>query len=149
MVNNSLDLTIYGNILTSMNWDDLRYFASFAASGSLSAAARALNVEHATIARRIAALESDLNLKLLDRRGRKLLLTAEGEQIAAIADKMEFTAEEVLGHARSMSSELCGKVTISAPPAFAAVMLAAPLAVMLAAPPSQRLRFKRCAYRLA
>ncbi len=113
-----------------MNWDDLRYFASFAASGSLSAAARALNVEHATIARRIAALESDLNLKLLDRRGRKLLLTAEGERIAAIADKMEFTAEEVLGHARSVSSELCGKVTISAPPAFAAVMLAAPLAAL-------------------
>lgn len=76
LIDNSLDWLMGGNKFTSMNWDDLRYFVSFAASGSLSAAARALNVEHATIARRIAALEADLNLKLLDRRGRKLLLTA-------------------------------------------------------------------------
>lgn len=130
MGGNCLYFFKYGNKFTPMNWDDLRYFASFAASGSLSAAARALNVEHATIARRIAALETDLNLKLLDRRGRKLLLTAEGEQIAAIAKKMEVSAEEVLRHARSLSSELSGKVTISAPPAFATVMLAAPLAAL-------------------
>lgn len=127
---NSLDWHMDGNKFASMNWDDLRYFVSFAASGSLSAAARALNVEHATIARRIAALEADLNLKLLDRRGRKLLLTAEGEQIAAIAKKMELSAGEVLRHARSLSSELSGKVTISAPPAFATAMLAAPLVAL-------------------
>lgn len=113
-----------------MNWDDVRYFASFAASGSLSGAARALNVEHATIARRIAALEGELNLKLVDRRGRKLLLTAAGARIAAISDKMEAGAEEILRHARSAASELSGQVTISAPPAFAAAMLAAPLATL-------------------
>ena len=61
-----------------MNWDDLRYFECFAAAGSLSGAARVLDVEHATVARRISALESDLKLKLVDRRGRKLLLTPAG-----------------------------------------------------------------------
>jgi DNA-binding transcriptional LysR family regulator len=52
-----------------MEWDDLRHFSAFAIAGSLSGAARALGIEHATVARRIAALEARLRLKLVDRRG--------------------------------------------------------------------------------
>jgi DNA-binding transcriptional LysR family regulator len=39
------------------DWEDLRHFAALAREGSLSAAARRLEVDHATVARRIAALE--------------------------------------------------------------------------------------------
>lgn len=39
------------------NWDDLRYVLAVADSGSVSAAARALGVNHATVLRRIAAFE--------------------------------------------------------------------------------------------
>lgn len=113
-----------------MNWDDLRYFLGFAAAGSLSGAARALHVEHATIARRIAALETELSLKLVDRRGRRLTLTPDGMRIARIGERMAVGAEQVLHHARSATSALRGDVTISAPPAFAAVMLAAPLVAL-------------------
>ncbi|MAC77293.1 MAG: LysR family transcriptional regulator [Rhodobacteraceae bacterium] len=113
-----------------MNWDDLRYFECFAAAGSLSGAARVLDVEHATVARRISALESDLKLKLVDRRGRKLLLTPAGEQIAAIGARMKREAEQVLRHARSVASTLGGDVTISAPPALAAGLLAKPLTAL-------------------
>ena len=52
------------------DWEDLRYFVVFAREKSLSSAARHLKVDHATIARRIATLESSLNLKLVDRRPR-------------------------------------------------------------------------------
>ena len=48
------------------DWEDLRYFTIFAREKSLSAAARLLKVDHATIARRIATLEVALNLKLVD-----------------------------------------------------------------------------------
>ena len=71
-----------------MNWDDLQYFSALAGTGSLSAAARALGVEHATVARRISALEASLGIGLVDRRGRRWTLTAEGEHIAAIALRM-------------------------------------------------------------
>ncbi|WP_288756095.1 LysR family transcriptional regulator, partial [uncultured Pseudomonas sp.] len=37
------------------DWEDLRHFSTFCATGSLSAAARVLSVDHATVARRIAS----------------------------------------------------------------------------------------------
>lgn len=115
---------------TDLSWEDLRYFACFAASGSLSAAARELDVEHATVARRIASLEASLKLKLVDRRGRKLRMTAAGEQIAAIIGRMGAEAQKVQRHARHAASDVTGEVSISAPPAFAAAMLARPLTVL-------------------
>ncbi|MDI3273556.1 LysR family transcriptional regulator [Pseudomonas sp. MDT1-16] len=39
------------------DWEDLRYFIVFAHEQSLSGAARKLKVDHATVARRISALE--------------------------------------------------------------------------------------------
>ncbi|TWC74277.1 DNA-binding transcriptional LysR family regulator [Rhizobium sp. SJZ105] len=110
-----------------MNWDDLRYFSALASAGSLSAAARHLAVEHATVARRIASLEGALGLALVDRRGRRWTLTAEGERIAAIADKMATEARAVQRAADGARSELSGTVTVSAPPALALQRLTAPL----------------------
>lgn len=110
-----------------MNWDDLRHFAALANTGTLSAAARLLHVEHATIARRVAALEGELGVALVDRRGRRWSLTPEGEQIAVIAERMENDSQAVRRAAEGARSELTGTVTISAPPALAAEYLTAPL----------------------
>ncbi|MBZ5762484.1 LysR family transcriptional regulator [Rhizobium sp. VS19-DR104.2] len=110
-----------------MNWDNLRHFRALAAAGSLSAAARMLSVEHATVARRVATLEEFLGIPLVDRRGRRWTLTGEGERIAAIANKMEAEARAVERAADGARSELSGTVTISAPPALAAYLLTAPL----------------------
>ena len=51
-----------------LDWEDVRFFAALARHGSLSAAARALTVNHATVARRLAALEQALGTKLFKRR---------------------------------------------------------------------------------
>lgn len=51
---------------------------SFSEEKTLSAAARKLGVDHATVARRIAQLEDNLKLKLVDRRPRTYILTSEG-----------------------------------------------------------------------
>ena len=53
------------------DWEDLRHFGTLAREGSLSAAARRLKVDHVTVARRVAALEASLSLKLVDRRPRR------------------------------------------------------------------------------
>ena len=112
------------------DWENLRYFAALAQAGTLSGAARQLHVEHATIARRIAALETELNLKLVDRRGRRLSLTVDGERIAALVEHMEKDAQAIDRAAESARSELTGDVTISAPPALAAAMLVRPLVAL-------------------
>ena len=52
---------------TEIDWPDLRVFLDLGRHGSLSAAARALGVNHATIARRLHSLEDSLGEKLVER----------------------------------------------------------------------------------
>lgn len=113
-----------------MDWENLRHFSVFAAEGSLAGAARRLAVEHATVARRIAALEAHLQVKLVDRRGRRLMLTPDGERIAAITQSMEGGVAAIERAAAGARAELSGTITISAPPAYAAARLVAPLATL-------------------
>lgn len=110
------------------DWEDLRHLAALAEGGSLSAAARRLGVEHATVARRIAALERDLALKLVDRRGRRLALTEDGVKVAAHLGAMEASALAIARVAAGARKAISGEVRISAPPALAAARLVAPLA---------------------
>ena len=51
-----------------LDWEDVRYFVALARHGTLSATARTLRVNHATVARRIASLETLLGRSLFDRR---------------------------------------------------------------------------------
>jgi DNA-binding transcriptional LysR family regulator len=116
--------TLAGSFCTVIDWEDLRHFAALAREGTLSAAARAIGVDHATVGRRVAALEAATGLKLIDRRARVHALTDDGRRIAAIAARMEesaFAAERAVQAARP---DIRGEVSISAPPAFANAMIA-------------------------
>jgi DNA-binding transcriptional LysR family regulator len=122
------------------DWEDLRHFAALASAGSLSGAARLIGVEHATIARRVASLERETGLKLVDRRGRRILLTVDGERIAAIAHGMEETALAVERAKTGRQAAITAEVTISAPPAYAAARLAGPLTALRRRHPGIRVR---------
>ncbi|MGY2184560.1 HTH-type transcriptional regulator DmlR [compost metagenome] len=106
------------------DWEDLRYFSVFAQEQSLSAAARKLKVDHATVARRISALEASLNLKLVDRRPRSYELTADGERIAKLGKRMEVESFAVERSALAGQAGAVGEVTVSAPPALACSLIA-------------------------
>jgi Bacterial regulatory helix-turn-helix protein, lysR family len=41
-----------------LDWEDVRYFVALARYGTLSATARVLRVNHATVARRVTSLET-------------------------------------------------------------------------------------------
>ena len=107
-----------------MNWDDLHYFAVLAREGTLSAAARALRVDHVTVARRVAALEASSGLKLVDRRARLYRLTEDGRRIAALAAPMEEAAFAVERAVQAAGPGLSGEVAISAPPSLANALIA-------------------------
>lgn len=106
------------------DWEDLRHFAALARESTLSAAARHLGVDHATVARRIVALEAALGLKLVDRRPRTYALTPDGTRIAALAARMETEAFAVDRAARAKTSGLAGEVAVSAPPLVASALIA-------------------------
>ena len=52
--------------MKDLDWDDLRFFLAVAAAGSLSAAARELNVNTTTVLRRIGNLEAALEARLFE-----------------------------------------------------------------------------------
>ena len=51
-----------------MNWDDLRLFLAVARTGSISGAARQLEVQHSTVSRRMRRLEEQLGARLIERK---------------------------------------------------------------------------------
>lgn len=74
------------------DWEDVRVFSALARFGTLSATARALGVNHVTIARRIAKLEATLGIKLFQRRADGFRLTAQAVPELDRARRMEEAA---------------------------------------------------------
>jgi DNA-binding transcriptional LysR family regulator len=107
-----------------MNWDDIRIFLAVARAGQILGAARRLGLNHATVARRLTALETDLRAQLLTRRPSGTELTRAGEEFLLAAERME---AEMLG-ARAMvgdvSVSISGTVRIGAPDGFGVAFLA-------------------------
>jgi DNA-binding transcriptional LysR family regulator len=122
------------------DWDDLRHFVALADTGSLSAAARQLKVEHATVARRIAALEAAAGVKLVDRRSGRYILTPEGQRVADHARRIESEALALERVLLSRQSDFAMEVSISAPPQIAASLITPRLAELKQAHPQLRLR---------
>ena len=98
----------------AMNWDDLRYFLAVSNEGSLSAAARLLRVNPATVSRHVDSLEARFGVRLFDRRQDGYGLTPAGEKLMARAAGIE---TEMFALARAFDAEdrgLAGTVTVTA-----------------------------------
>lgn len=67
------------NRLPSLN--ALKAFVAVASQGSVSMAAEQLHVTHGAVSRQVRLLEEELAIKLLQRQGRGIKLTAAGEQL--------------------------------------------------------------------
>lgn len=90
-----------------MNWRNLpplsalRAFCAFSESGNLVAAGNALGVSHAAISQQLRALETHLDVALLDRSGRALELTEAGNKLAKALQsgfaEMIDAAEQITG----------------------------------------------------
>lgn len=119
-----------------LDWQDLHHFTVVARLGSLTAAARELGVDHATVGRRLASLEAALGLKLIDRLQRSSRLTDQGVALAAVAMPMEELAQAVQRHIRGATSPLSGTVIVSALPALASFMIAPSLVTLRAKHPA-------------
>jgi len=78
-----------------MNWDDLKLFLAVAREGSISGGARQLGVQHSTVSRRLRALETELGVRLIERKKSGYALTASGESLRLAAYKMEHEVLEI------------------------------------------------------
>jgi DNA-binding transcriptional LysR family regulator len=122
------------------DWDDLRFFLAVARAGRLTAAARRLGADHATVSRRISSLETALKAKLFERRPQGYGLTPHGERLFARAESMETDALSIQSEIGGADMALSGVVRIGAPDGFGSVFLAPRLARFMAASPALELQ---------
>ena len=100
---------------TAIDWEDLRFFVALARAGTLSATARELRVNHATVARRVASLEKLLGRALFERRASGYVLTAQGKAVFDEARAMDEAALAVLRRLDG-GTQLSGAVRVAAGP---------------------------------
>ena len=108
----------------AFDWNDLRYFLSVARTGRLTAAAQRMGTDHATISRRVTALERELGADLFSRSPRGYALTGAGERLLIHAEKIESAAASVQNDIAGEKFSLTGAVRIGAPDGFGAYFLA-------------------------
>lgn len=95
-------------------WDHYRSFLAVARHGSLSAAARALNLTQPTLGRHIAALEDALNISLFSRSQHGLKPTDEAHALLPHAEAMALASEALLRAASAERGAERGTVRITA-----------------------------------
>ncbi|WP_315832152.1 LysR family transcriptional regulator [Bradyrhizobium prioriisuperbiae] len=109
---------------SDVDWDDFRFVLAIVRSGTVSAAAKQLGVDHTTVIRRVDRLERHLSAKLFDRRKTGYQLTESGHRVATSAEAMESTIvanQELIGGSKA---HLTGNVRIGAPDGFGTHFLA-------------------------
>ena len=107
-----------------MNWDDVRIFLAVARAGQILGAARRLGINHATVSRRVAALEQALGAKLFQRLTTGTELTAAGQHFLPVAERMETDMIAARADLAGEGDEIAGTVRIGAPDGFGVAYLA-------------------------
>lgn len=113
-----------------MDWDDVRHFLALARTGSARAAGAALGVSHSTVARRVEALEAELEVRLFDRHRDGYLLTDAGAQMVAGAERVEREMAALERGVAGQDTRLEGPVRITCTDPFAGRMLMRALAAL-------------------
>ena len=113
-----------------MNWDDVRIFLAVARAGQILGAARRLELNHATVSRRIAALERALGTKLFRRLTTGSELTTEGERFLTVAERIEADMIAARAEIVGEGDDVSGVVRIGAPDGFGVSFLASRLGVL-------------------
>ena len=111
-----------------LDWDDLRFFLSVQRHGSLSAAARELDVAQSTVGRRLASLETSLGVRLLDRTPEGYVLTPAGHDVRDKAHWLEVEARALERSVGGQDTRVSGLVRVVCAEAMAAHILAPSLA---------------------
>ena len=117
-----------------MRWDDLQFFLAVARGGQFGVAARSLEVDATTVARRLRRLEQALGAVLFEQTRAGQVLTEAGrlllERVEAMAD-----AAGGIGHAASEPVEVAGSLRVSVSEGFGTWFVARRLGAFAAAHP--------------
>ena len=119
--------------------NDLALFAAVVSNGGFSAAARALGAPKSRISRRVAALEAQLGVRLIERSTRRFKVTDVGHDVYRHARAAVTEAEAIDDVVHRLTAEPQGLVRLSCP-LDADRLLGAALPAFLSAHPRLRLQ---------
>ena len=103
--------------------NSLAVFAKVAEAGSFSEAARRLKLPVSTVSRRIAELEDQLGVRLIERSTRSLRLTELGTELLEYAARSAELSEAVESVVSNRLSHVSGSLRLSAPPSISDTLL--------------------------
>ncbi|WP_028228446.1 LysR family transcriptional regulator [Paraburkholderia ferrariae] len=89
--------------INHLDWNDLRVFLTVARAGNLSKAGRILGMDHATVGRRISALEFALETPVFERDRQGYRLNAQGREMLEYVEVIEaniLTLSDTMGGAQ-------------------------------------------------
>jgi len=106
-----------------MKWDDLRIFLAVSRTGTMSGAARLLQVQHSTVSRRVKTLEKQLGTNLVRRNKGTYELTRAGEKIRDAALNVEKEVKSVDGALSKGNDPLSGTLRVTTINSLASTIL--------------------------
>lgn len=122
-----------------LDLNDLYYFSAVVRHGGFAAAGRALDVPKSNLSRRVARLEQQVGVRLLERSTRRLVVTEIGQEFHGHCLQMIAQAEAAEEATQRMRGEPHGLVRASCPPGLSG-QLAHILPSFLAAHPNIRIQ---------
>jgi DNA-binding transcriptional LysR family regulator len=123
------------------NWDDYRYFAALAQTGTLRAAARLVASDQATVGRRVKSLEAALAVKLFEKRSDGYFMTPMGMQVRESIARVQQEFDGIGRQAAGDDQKMEGIIRIAAPGALANHLLIPGLTGFLRKHPRLTLEF--------
>jgi DNA-binding transcriptional LysR family regulator len=105
------------------NWDDLRFVLAAAEGGSVSAAARRLKVNHATVIRRIAAFEAQNGAQIFDKTPKGYLVSPDCGRIIEALREVDQSVRAVSRMIEAVRTPLSGEVRVTSTDSICQVLL--------------------------
>jgi LysR family cyn operon transcriptional activator len=101
---------------SAMELRHLRYFVSAAEAASVSRAALRVHISQPALSRQIRDLEAELGVRLFDRVGRRIQLTAEGRDLLERSRDVLAQVEAMGERARALGAGAVGSLRVGATP---------------------------------
>ncbi len=105
------------------SWDDIRVALAVARTGTVSGAAEALGVHHATVIRRVDALEAQLGARLFQRHSRGYALTEAGQALLKTGAEAEERFAQLAAQIAGAGDRIEGELVITSLPELADVVM--------------------------
>ncbi|MEL6206454.1 MAG: LysR family transcriptional regulator [Pseudomonadota bacterium] len=98
------------------NWDEIRTAFHVARLGTVSGAAEALGVHHATVIRHVDAIEARLGTKLFQRHARGYTPTESGQDLFRVAATTEDQFTQLVGRIKGQGAGVTGELLVTSLP---------------------------------